>query len=112
MEKIQKLNEEYKQKFGQRELVLNKLLRIRQLASKIYNGTLIIQKQDYYKEKNEKEKEIIYMRGEYGNIYKLKYNLSLCENAYVAFAKHNKDSNKDSNKEIRLNKILLLLKNA
>ena len=87
--------------FDQRELVLNKLSRIRILASKIYKGTLIIQKQDYYKEKNEKEQDILYMRSEYGNIDKIKYNLSLCENAYVT-----------NTTEIRLNKILLLLKNS
>ena len=95
-------------KFGQRELVLNKLSLIRHLASKIYKGTLIIQKQDYYKENNENK---VYMHGElrteYKNIYKIKYNLSLCENAYVAFAKQHKDSNT----EMHLDKVLLLLKN-
>ena len=129
IQKIQKMNEEYQHKFdhnnfnqhkfgqykfGQRELVLNKLSLIRHLASKIYKGTLIIQKQDYYKENNErekKEKEKVYMHGElrteYKNIYKIKYNLSLCENAYVAFAKRYKDSDT----EMHLDKVLLLLEN-
>jgi len=99
MQEIQKsFDHKFGQQFGQRELVLNKLTRIRQLASQIYKGTLIIQKQDYYKENN----KITYMRPEYENIYKLKYNLSLCENAYVA---------KDSNTVTRLNEVLLLLKN-
>lgn len=97
MEEIQK---SFNHKFDQRDLVLNKLTRIRQLASQIYKETL---KQDYYKEKN----ETTYMRTEYGNIYKLKYNLSLCENAYVAIAKRYEDSNTVT----RLNEVLLLLKN-
>jgi hypothetical protein len=97
MEEIQK---SFNHKFDQRELVLNKLTRIRQLASQIYKETL---KQDYNKKKN----EIIYTRTDYGNIHRLKYNLSLCENAYVAIAKHYEDSNT----EMSLNKVFLLLKN-
>ena len=100
MEEIQK---SFNHKFGQRELVLNKLTLIRELASKIYKGTLIIQNQDYYKKKN----EITDMRADYRNIYKLKYNLRLCENAYVAIAKRYEDSNTVT----RLNEVLLLLKN-
>ena len=99
MEEIQK---SFNHKFGQRELVLNKLTLIRELASKIYKGTLIIQNQDYYKKKN----EITDMRADYRNIYKLKYNLRLCENAYVAIAKRYEDSNTVT----RLNEVLLFLK--
>jgi len=97
MEEIQK---SFNHKFDQRELVLNKLTLIRQLASQIYKETL---KQDYNKKKN----EIIYTRTDYGNIYRLKYNLSLCENAYGAIAK----CYKDPNTAMRLNEVLLLLKN-
>ena len=96
MEEIQK---SFNHKFDQRDLVLNKLTRIRQLASQIYKETL---KQDYYKKKN----EITDMRADYRNIYKLKYNLSLCENAYVAIAKRYEDSNTVT----RLNEVLLFLK--